>query len=118
MQTFALDSNNDRIIKNGRFEIVKDGAAVAVKVRSRLLFYFKEWYLDNSIGVPYFEEILVKPVDLENAESIIKQVILQTNGVESLTEFSSSFDKDELKLVIDAKVKTIFDSIEEISVNV
>lgn len=118
MRTYALDSNNNLIIDKGRFVIVEDGAAVAVKVRSRLLTYLGEWYLDENAGVPYFQQIFKKPVDLDNVESILKQVILQTDGVESLTEFSSSYDGTSRGFTVDAKVKTVYGTIEEITTNV
>ena len=73
MISLGLNSDNDIFVKNGNFVFVDDAAEVLQNVRSRLLFYMGEWFLDNTLGVPYFQEILTKPANLSNVESIIKQ---------------------------------------------
>ena len=115
--SYALDSKNDLILDNGVFVKVEDGAQVASKIRTNLLTYLGEWFLDENTGVPYFQRIFVKPVDLADAESIIKQVILQTDGVKSLVSFETSFDGTSRGFGVDARVKTIYDTTEEIKVN-
>lgn len=116
--SYALDSNNDFILENGRFVKIDDGAQTASKIRTNLLTYLGEWFLDENVGVPYFQRFFVKPVDLGDIESILKQVILQTEGVESLVSFESSFDGTSRGFGVDARVKTIYNTIEEIKVNV
>lgn len=116
--SYALDSSNDFILDNGRFVKVEDGAQVASKLRTNLLTYLGEWFLDEDDGVPYFQRFFVKPVDLGDVESILKQVILQTDGVESLVSFETSFDGTSRGFGVEARVQSIYDSIEEIKVNV
>lgn len=117
---FALDSNNDIIVDDGQFKLVTDGAKVAQHVRSRLLFYQGEWFLDLSAGVPYFQKIFTKPADVGEVESIIKSEILQTEGVERLLTFESDYNSETRKLTMSASLETVYGVIDmsEVTLNV
>jgi len=117
----ALDSNNDLLIENGSFVVVDKGAETAQHVRSRLLFYFGEWFLDVQAGVPYFQEVFTKPANLANIESILKQTIIQTPGVETLNEFSMDYEgAGTRQLNVQFSATTIYGVIdkEEVTLNV
>lgn len=97
----ALDSNNDLIVApKGNLKLISDGAEVTQHIRTRLQFFRGEWYLDTESGVPYFEEIFTKPVNLANIESIFKSKILETPGVEKLTEFYMNYEGGSSRLLI------------------
>jgi len=117
----ALDSNNDLIIEKGQFKTVKDGAEVVQHVRSRLLFYLGEWFLDLNSGTPYFQQIFVKPTNLSLVESILKSRILNTPGVDKLTEFSMTYEGGSIrKLSVSFSAETTYGTInsEEVTINV
>ena len=117
----ALDSNNDLIVNDGRLKIVKDGAEIVQHVRTRLLFYLNEWFLDLNAGTPYFQQIFTKPVNLSNVESILKSRILNTPGVNRLIEFSMDYvGGNERKLTINFSSETDYGFIDktEVTVNV
>lgn len=117
----ALDSNNDLIVSGGRLAVVTDGAEVVQHVRSRLLFYLGEWFLDTEAGVPYFQKIFTKPANIALVESILKIVILRTPGVLKLTEFSSGYDGGSVrKLTVTFGAETIYGVIDttEVTINV
>lgn len=117
----ALNSNNDLIIEKGQFKLVSEGAETVQHVRTRLLFYLEEWFLDTTAGVPYFQEIFVKPVDLANVESIFKTKILQTPGVERLIRFAMDYEgESERTLKVSFSAQTIYGIIEdtEVTINV
>jgi hypothetical protein len=116
----GLDSNNDLIVENGQFKLVEDGAEVVQHVRTRLLFYKEEWFLNLQAGVPYFQEIFIKPASLANTESIIKSKILNTRHIESLTEFEMQYDNLSRKISISFSAITSFGTIdnEKVTINV
>ena len=117
----ALDSNNDLIVENGQFKTVSDAAQTLQHVRSKLLTYRGEYFLDNTIGVPYFEEIFVKPVNLANVESIFKTVILSDPEIAQLLEFNLDYEGGSERLLkISFRAKTIYDDIidNEVTLNV
>lgn len=116
----ALDSNNDLIIKGGSFRLVKDAAEVVQHVRTRLLFYYNEWFLDLTAGTKYFQEIFIKPADLANVESILKQRILETPGILTLLEFSMEYEGGRSrKLSVSFSAETIYGliNITEVTIN-
>lgn len=114
----ALNSDNDIFLENGQFALVEEGAETVQHVRTRLLFYRGEWFLDLEAGVPYFEEIFVKPVNLANVESILKQTILQTDGVERLLTFSLDYENTTRKLTVEFSAETIYGLLEGVTINV
>lgn len=117
----ALDSNNDILVRNGRIAVVEEGAETVQHVRTRLLFYLEEWFLDITAGTPYFQEIFTKPANLANIESIIKTRILATEGVQRLTEFAMVYEgPNTRKLNISFSAETTYGEInnEEVTINV
>lgn len=117
----ALDSNNDIIITGTSFQLVEGASEVLQHVRTRLLFYYGEWFLDTEAGIPYLNEVFTKPTDLAKIESIFKASILSTEGIESLTEFSMEYEGgSQRKLVVSFSAETIYGQItkSEVFVNV
>lgn len=117
----ALDSNNDIIVEDGSFKIVEDAAETIQHVRSRLLFYLEEWFLDLDAGTPYFQEIFIKPANLANIESILKARILNTEGVLALIEFTMDYEGPETRqLNVLFTAQTIYGIIDnnEVTINV
>lgn len=117
----ALDSNNDLIFERGSIKLVDEGAQLVQHVRSRLLMYRGEWFLDTNAGVPYLEEIFTKPVNLANIESIFKGIILNTEGVLRLLSFSMTYDGgSERRLNVFFSAESIYGVInnEEVTLNV
>ena len=116
----ALNSNNDIFVLNGRIAVVNDGEQVVQHVRTRLQFYLEEWFLDRSAGTSWYQEIFVKPVNLNNIESIIKARIALTPELSIITEFSIELgEPNARKLKISFSADTIYGSInqEEIFIN-
>ena len=115
----ALDSNNDLIVRFGSLLTVADGAEVVQHVRSRLLFYLAEWFLDIDAGVPYFQEIFTKPANLANIESIFKSKILRTPGVKRLTDFSMTYEGGSSRtLSVSFSAETTFGFIDKDKVTI
>lgn len=117
----ALDSNNDLLVRNGELALVKDGAETVQSVRSRLLFYLNEWFLDEFAGVPYFQEVFTKPANLANIESILKAKIVATDGVERLTKFAMDYEGNSTRrLTVAFSAITTYGEINnsEVTINV
>lgn len=108
----ALNANNDIFFEKGGIRLVEDGAEVVQHVRTRLLFYYNEWFLDRFAGTPYFQSIFVKPADLGLIESIFKTRILETPGVLQLNEFYMTYEgQSQRKLTVEFSAETIYGMI-------
>ena len=117
----ALNSQNDIFVLDGRIAIVNDGAQVVQHVRTRLLFYLGEWFLDINAGTPWYQEVFQKPINLNNIESVIKTRIALTPELASITEFSMEIESSQTrKLQVKFSAETEYGEInsEELFINV
>jgi len=113
-----LNNDFDISFGHGLSDYARDQEAVAQNVRTRLQLLREEWFLDVDAGVPYLQEIMVKPANLPLAESYIKQTIIDTDGVDELRNFSMDFDRETRKLVVSSTVSTIYGTTDNIKVTV
>lgn len=81
--------------------------AVAQAVVSRLRLFTGEWFLDTAEGTPYVGGVLGKHTE-QSYDPVLRQRILETEGVLSLDEYSSSLDRDARKLSVFATISTIY----------
>jgi hypothetical protein len=88
-----LDGNGDLLRQNGAFVLVSGSEAIVQSVRVRLQFFLGEWFLDESVGVPYYEQILVKNPDLSVIRQIIRKVIVDTVGITELKTLELNLDR-------------------------
>lgn len=116
----ALNSNNDIFVLGSRIAIVREGEQVVQHVRTRLLFYLEEWFLDLSAGTPWYQEVFVKPANLNNIESVIKARIATTPELSVITSFSMEVESPNTRqLLVSFSAETEYGNIdsEEIFIN-
>ena len=113
--SWALDDDWDMFIDvDNNIGRVVGVDEVRQHIRERLLFFFEEWFLDRDAGVPWYQQIFVKPADDGRVNSLLKAEILGTKGVKEILEFSAKFDKKNRKYhVITFTVSTDFGLITE-----
>ena len=87
----ALNENWDIYFTGGRSAVAEDTAQIAQAIRVRLQFFLTEWFLDITAGTPWYESVFVKPANIPQIENIIKDRILQTEGVVNLESFDMSY---------------------------
>jgi hypothetical protein len=85
-----------------------DSEAVRINIAARIRVILGEWFMDMTIGVPYFQNpnlpaqqnITDKPVDLSFAEATLKAIILQTEDVIELISFNMVYNPQTRQLSI------------------
>lgn len=87
-----IDNTGDLVVENGDLVIVDGVDAIAQHITIRLKFFLGEYFLDVRIGLPYYQQIFVKNPDLDVVKSIFREVILTTQGVQTINELSLEFD--------------------------
>lgn len=89
MRVRKLDANGDYSIGQGEANFwINSPEGVAQKVQTRLGLWEGEWFLDKTIGTPYLQQILgYNTASLRDIA--LRTVILETNGVTALTNYSS-----------------------------
>lgn len=81
---------------------------IAQTIRTRLNLFLGEYFLDVTDGTDWFGRILGKNVGLGRAESELKSRILQTEGVRTITGFTTDFDLPTRTLTVTCSVLTPF----------
>ena len=89
----ALDSDGDMALSSAGLPFFIGSVDEAIqRLRVRFKFFFKEWYRDQNLGVPYFEHVLIKSPRLTLVRSLWRQLILDTPGITRLDRLTESFD--------------------------
>lgn len=87
--------------------LINSPAAVAQSVTTRLKLWLGEWFLDTTVGTPWLQQVLGK-----NTQSLydtaIRTVVLQTVGVLSIEEYTSTLDSQNRSLAVSMTINTIY----------
>ncbi|QNS14577.1 hypothetical protein [Mannheimia bovis] len=106
MIDLKLDSQHDLMVKEGKLVLVSGVNLVAQRVKITLLTFLGEWFMDTTIGIPYLEQILVKPADKTKLENIFRKKILSVNGVNKIISIDTLINRTERLLQIKFSVET------------
>ena len=107
LKTLA-DGSHDLDVTNFDLGTVDEIDAVRQSLAIRLQFFFGEWFLDTTKGVKLYDFVLIKNPDPNLIASVMKVVILETNDVVNLLEYTQEIDNKTRKLSITFKVDTVF----------
>ena len=104
---FKIDPvTHDLVYENRDLVLVEGIEYYRQKVSIVLQFFFGEWYLDTSLGIKFFEVILIKNPDVTLIDNLIKTAILRIEGILFITEYESTFDKRNRRFSITGKAAT------------
>lgn len=115
LRNLKLDDSGDLSITAGQLDTVSGLVAVAQAVRTALSLFRGEWFLDNTAGIPYFDNILVHSPNLTVVRAIIRAAVLDVPGVAQVSTLELDFDKDARQLQVDLGI--VADLGELVSVN-
>jgi len=104
MTVRRLDENGDITTSGVQFITGTDEIAQTIKTRLRL--YLGEYFRDITDGTPWFQSILGKGTSLNNKEALLRNRIIQTDGVHEITKFETEFDNDSRTYSITVNVLT------------
>lgn len=111
MRYRKLDTNGDMTFGNQQSDFYRDvPEAPGQAVGTRLGLISGEWYIDISAGVPYQGGVLGK-FTRESADPVIRDAILNTQGVTELLNYESAFDADTRKYSVRGEVNTAFGEV-------
>lgn len=89
--TWALAPGTDDIAIPMR--LLRGEAAIEQRIRSRIRFFAGEWFLDTRLGVPYFNQILIKNPKLPVIGAIFRKVLTSTPGVATCSNVTVRVDR-------------------------
>lgn len=105
---FQIDTlTGDLAIVSGDLVVINDPRdAVAQDISQALKTYFGEWFLDQDIGVPYFQQILVKNPDGDVVDGVLKRAIANRSGVLSILSWDLNYNNAVRQLSLKATIQT------------
>lgn len=110
MTQLKMDINNDVAIENNRLVLTDHNSdqEISQRLLQRLRFFQGEWFLNRIEGLPYFQAVFVKGTPPDIIEAAFKDVIIATEGVESLQRFAPlDLNTATRELTVDFDVRTI-----------
>jgi hypothetical protein len=95
-------SGNDLVLTSSTLQDVQQS------VLQRLRTFYGEWFLDNTVGLPYFQQILVKNPEQSKIDALFVNTILGTPGVVQLNKYSfvPDFTNRTLRVSFSARCTT------------
>jgi len=96
---------HDLVLVNGAIEIISAQEKLAQDLKTRLKFNAGEALLDVNYGFPYPALFQSKQLDLSQLETLFKQYILETSGVERITKFFIDFNSSARSMTITFSVE-------------
>lgn len=109
MKYRTLSADGDYTFGNGNLDFYIDiPEAVAQAVKTSLLLWLGEWYLDVTAGVPYMQSVIGKHSQ-DLADSTLVAQISQVQGVVNIVDFQSIIDPNTRTYsVVKGTINTIY----------
>jgi hypothetical protein len=103
----ALDpSTNDLLESGNQIQQVTGLDAIAQGVASDLRTFLGEYWLDRSLGVPYFTVVFKKGTDLSLIKTLLRDEIQKRDDVIEVTSFTFDYIENIRSLVVVFSAKT------------
>lgn len=96
-----ISGGSDLVVDNGDLVLVDGVESISQHLRIRLRFFKGEWFLDERIGLPFYDSILVKRPNLDVVRSILREAIVTCPGVEALETLDLDFDATTRQLSVE-----------------
>lgn len=100
MIDLAMNADGDLVVENYDMSLVEGVDQVIQNCTIRLRFFLNEWFLDITAGIPYYQDFFIKAPNQIRIESVLKQEIIDTVGIETINSFSSTFDSSLRKFSV------------------
>lgn len=108
MRVRQLSPTGDYQFGNSQLDFIANSpATVAQVVKTSLLLFLGEWYLDITLGMPWFEGVLGKN-NQETADATVQDYILNVQGVTDIASFASKDERDIRHYSAQATLNTLY----------
>jgi hypothetical protein len=89
---------------------------VAQRIKITLQTFLGEWFLNTTVGVPYFEAIFGKVKSKASIDLLLQEKILADPGVIEMVSFESELDNSKRVYSMSFKVRTSEGVTDDISI--
>lgn len=103
---------HDLVFVNGQATVTQTQSEIVTQRLKIILYTFLgEWFLDTSIGVPYFQQVFGKVRSKSAIDVIFQNIISNDEGVVEIREFSSDLSTGDRGYTMTFKVRCNDDTI-------
>ena len=97
MTDFLLDPNtNELVFENNDLVFVRGVDETVQRLRIKFHFFLREWYEDPTMGIPWYEQILVKNPFIPSIEQIFRKVILDDENIDRIVSLNVTLGADRV----------------------
>lgn len=108
MSMLEQTSDGDIAVSGNTFALVDKNTEVRQRIRNALRSFFREWFLDLTLGVPWIQIVFEKGTPPAVIDAVIKDTILSVPGVVELkTYVPLDFNVGLRQLNVDFSVRTV-----------
>lgn len=118
MKYRRLDSNHDMCFGRGKSDYLEDEIsypdAVAQAIKTRMLLFLGEWWMNTSDGLPLFQQILGQRAKMNIIEGILVNRIRglrmpdQRYAVTSVSNVITTYDPETRDFTFSCSVDTVY----------
>lgn len=102
------DANGDYTFGQGdNTWLVNSPEAVAQAVKTRFELWYGQWFLDTTEGTPWIQSVLGKQRP-DTYRLAIRQRILETQGVNAITDFSTTVNSATRRVSFTVTLDTLY----------
>ena len=96
MYDLALNVDSwDLVFHNNDLLLIDNAERIGQQIKITLQFWFQEWFLDTTQGIPYLEHICIKNPNLQHIRQIFREAIQSVPDVDSVTELTLNVNAKE-----------------------
>lgn len=107
MTNIKLTDDGDIDVTGNTLQFVSGQEEQQQIAKQRLQTFRGEWFLDTSIGIPYFQTIFRRNTDIALIDAIYIEEISNIPGFISLLEYNSVLDTETRELSLTWKARTV-----------
>jgi len=99
-------ADNDLVVTTGDLTLVEASDQINQAIRQALGTFFGEWFLNNTVGVPYFQQIFVPSPNLDLVQANLLNAIQNVPGVVQIQSFAFDYGASNRSLDVSISVMT------------
>ena len=80
--------------------LIDDAARISQQIKISLQFWLGEWFLNDTLGIPYRERICIKNPNLQHIRQIFRNAIQNVNGVTAVNALDLTVDASKRVLTV------------------
>jgi len=100
----GFDSNQDMHIDKGDISFTDENIALLQRLKIRLQFFYGEWFLNVTEGIPYVTDVFEKGSNIDDLYMLFRKEIQDTDGIETINSLDLILDSDNRGLLIEFSV--------------